>query len=470
MRPYLAIIKDSFREALDSRVLWVFTGLIVVVLLALAPIGYKENLTGEFTWGDIVDAPQLVERMRRESTAEQPSPGKRIWSLLDDNTKTSLSKLERIDADGERKPGEGRDLFRGSEALRKELNKLLARRDFYREEDWKDVSLPKEAKDLLERPIDSLSKEKLIRLNRLLVETPFHANFAWRSQQSISVAYGGFATDPLPFTKKQVDSVIRQWILTTTMGWIVGVFGMIAAILVTSTIIPQMLEPGSITLLLSKPVSRSLLLTAKFFGACAFIFLNVTLLIVGLWLIAGTRLGIWNQGMLWCIPIFLFMFLIYYAVSALTGLIWKSAIISVVITVLFWITCFVVDLVHDVMEGLLLAQQRITRIVEATSLGRRRPGLEVRIRSARRTWHSHHRWSLLPRAQQAAHGRAGLPPSVRLLRAANLLARGGRKRRLEAARRSLRSQRHCRDADHQRPFDPRHRFRQYLSFSRRPGH
>ena len=53
--------------------------------------------------------------------------------------------------------------------------------------------------------------------------------------------------------------------------------GMIAAILVTSTVIPQMFEPGSITLLLSKPVSRSLLFSAKFLGACAFVFLNVTL-------------------------------------------------------------------------------------------------------------------------------------------------------------------------------------------------
>ena len=51
--------------------------------------------------------------------------------------------------------------------------------------------------------------------------------------------------------------------------------------------------------------------------------------------------------MLWCIPVFLFMFLVYYAVSALTGLVWKSPIISVVVTVLFWIACFVVDLTHE---------------------------------------------------------------------------------------------------------------------------
>src|SRR5689334_15564635 len=95
MRPYLAIIKDSFREALASRVLWIMTGLIAVMLLALAPIGYKVNLTGEINWGEIADAPQLVHRIRRDADSSDPSPGKRIWSLLDDETR---KKLEQIDA------------------------------------------------------------------------------------------------------------------------------------------------------------------------------------------------------------------------------------------------------------------------------------------------------------------------------------------------------------------------------------
>ena len=107
MRPYLAIIKDSFREALASRVLWVFTGLIVLLLIALAPIGYSENLTGEFSWGDILDGPELAKRLEREGTAaEKPSPGRRIWSLLDDETREKLRSFAASDRD------EGRDYFR----------------------------------------------------------------------------------------------------------------------------------------------------------------------------------------------------------------------------------------------------------------------------------------------------------------------------------------------------------------------
>ena len=44
MRPYLAIIKDSFRAALASKVLYVLLGLIVLFLLLLAPAHIRESL------------------------------------------------------------------------------------------------------------------------------------------------------------------------------------------------------------------------------------------------------------------------------------------------------------------------------------------------------------------------------------------------------------------------------------------
>jgi hypothetical protein len=361
MRPYLAIIKDSFREALASRVLWVLLGLILLLLLAIAPVGYKLNLTGKFVWSDIADGPQLVAKLRSGYEADQPSPARRIWSQIDEKNRPKLEKLEKV---AELEEGEGREFFQGMDALRDSLNKLLEQRDFYTEADWKEIALPKEAKDYLARPRDDLSVEELARMNRLLIETPYRAYVNSRSPHSISITYFTFASDPYPFSKEQADNFIKEWVLTSAMSWIVGVFGMIAAILVTSGIIPQMFDPGSITLLLSKPISRSLLFTSKFVGGCAFILLSVSLLIAGLWLIAGLRFGIWNEGMLWCIPIFLFMFLIYYAVSALAGLIWKSAVISVIVTVVFWLACFVVDLTKLGLD-VFLEPQRISRIVEA---------------------------------------------------------------------------------------------------------
>ncbi|MFO0922858.1 MAG: hypothetical protein U0905_10260 [Pirellulales bacterium] len=44
--------------------------------------------------------------------------------------------------------------------------------------------------------------------------------------------------------------------------------------------------------------------------------INIAYLLLGLYLIAGMRLGIWNAGLLVCIPVFVFIFMIFYSVSA----------------------------------------------------------------------------------------------------------------------------------------------------------
>ena len=156
------------------------------------------------------------------------------------------------------------------EALRTGLTDLIHRRDFYDAESWKSVSLGKEARDYLARDRASLSEDELARMNRLAVEGAFSAHFRRRSPHSISLTYLGFEITPrLPFSQQQAETFIKEVLLSGTMNWVVGPFGMIAALLVTSTIIPQMFDPGSITLLMSKPVSKSLLFVAKFIGGCA---------------------------------------------------------------------------------------------------------------------------------------------------------------------------------------------------------
>ncbi len=140
---------------------------------------------------------------------------------------------------------------------------------------------------------------------------------------------------------------------------------MLIAILVTAPTVPQTFEPGAIDLLLSKPVSRSLLFLTKFFGASTFILLNSIYLIGGMWLIAGLRFDIWSGRLLLCIPVFLFLFVIYYSVSALTGVIWRNAIVSVCCTIVFWGVCFAVGTAKSVAENTFLDPTRLSAIIPA---------------------------------------------------------------------------------------------------------
>ncbi len=62
MRAYLAVIVDSFHEALVSRVLWILLLGITVVLLALVPIGISQQAGTYLSDGDILDRDKADRR------------------------------------------------------------------------------------------------------------------------------------------------------------------------------------------------------------------------------------------------------------------------------------------------------------------------------------------------------------------------------------------------------------------------
>ena len=84
-----------------------------------------------------------------------------------------------------------------------------------------------------------------------------------------------------------------------------------------------------------------------------------------MWLIAGLRFDIWSGRLLLCIPVFLFLFVIYYSVSALTGVIWRNAIVSVCCTIVFWGVCFAVGTAKNVAETTFLDPTRLSAIIPA---------------------------------------------------------------------------------------------------------
>jgi hypothetical protein len=123
-----------------------------------------------------------------------------------------------------------------------------------------------------------------------------------------------------------------------------------------------MFDPSSLHLLLSKPIARPLLYLTKFVGGCAFVLLFATYLFVGLWLIFGIQWGIWENQILWCIPVYVFVFATYYAVAVLAGAIWRNTIVAIIATVVFWGLCWLVGTAHDSTANTIL-RYRIGRIV-----------------------------------------------------------------------------------------------------------
>ena len=292
--------------------------------------------------------------------AGEPSPGYRIASHLDGETRDLLSDFA-AESDGQ-----DSSYFQELRTITDALNELLSNRDLYQEGDWEDVLLGSEARELLEQESGTLSDDELARRNRLLIEVPFEEHFRPQPPKQIVITYfGAGVSPPIRASERRVKQIIELGVMPATFELLLGPIGLLTAILVTASIIPQMFDPGALSLLLSKPVSRSLMFLAKFVGGCAFILINAGYFFVGLWMLLGLRLGIWNHGFLLCILIFLFLFAVYYSVSAFTGIIWRNAIICVVLTILFWGVCFGVGFTKNLFETFVVETQKIVRLVQA---------------------------------------------------------------------------------------------------------
>ncbi|HVX13719.1 MAG TPA: ABC transporter permease [Pirellulales bacterium] len=354
MRPYLAIIKDSFREALASRVLWILLVLNTIVLLLVAPLGLAERTGIVFTPNDITDGKELLNKIKRQEAEQQPSPGKQIWALLSDDYKAELAP------EGE-KPRRPRWPGAIYIQLPGELNQVITSPKLYDAEAWSGIALSNDARDLLGQGIDQLDEEDVARLNRLLLEAAYPDEIAVSREKAVAVSYLIWNWFKWPSSKKAAV----DWLIGRLQWFFCGVVGVFAGILVTASIIPQTYAAGAIDLLLSKPISRSLLFLTKYVGGCMFVLVSSAYVIVGLWLIAGLRWGEWSNRVLLIIPVLMFLFAVYYAVSSLAGVIWRNAIVSVVIAVVFWAACFIVGFVKGVTEPVFLNPKRIIKLVPA---------------------------------------------------------------------------------------------------------
>lgn len=365
MRPYFAIIKDSFRAALASRVLYVLLLFITLLLLVISPLHIRETLDWQLPTRGLDNqkiAEMLVERQGQGGEAVMT----RIWELLpdDNNLKERVIKIAEKGETAEVEPKtEGRRGNRGGgrpewtvdletrQELIDGLNSVIENPKFYIASDWKNRLLRREAKELIDSGYDQLSDIQVRRVNRLLFSSAFSKKLVPPGEDSaIEFCYAIWnPIDPLPMSQQQLSKL-----LITDLPWYFEKFvlsiGLLIAIIVTANLIPETFEPGSLNLLLSKPISRWGLYVAKFLGGCTFIGICTAYLFFGLWLWLGIGMGTWDRAILLSIPLYILVFAIYFAVSAFVGLVWRSSIVSVILTLVFWAFCFSIGSVYGVFD------------------------------------------------------------------------------------------------------------------------
>ena len=133
----------------------------------------------------------------------------------------------------------------------------------------------------------------------------------------------------------------------------------ILALISTASMFPDMLSGGSIDLYLSKPISRIRLLLTRFVAGLMFVGLQVAVFTIASFFVIGIRGGSWEIGLLVAIPAVLVFFSYLFAICTVVGLVTRSTIASLLVTLLAWFAFFCIEGAEGgILLGKVVQEQR----------------------------------------------------------------------------------------------------------------
>jgi len=131
-----------------------------------------------------------------------------------------------------------------------------------------------------------------------------------------------------------------QFILLVLGEGAFGIVGTLLALILTAGFVPEFLQPGNATVLLSKPTPRWVLLLGKYLGVLALLGFHISVFVIGTFLALGLRTGFWVPSYLWGIPILLLHFAAVYSFCVLLAVMTRSSLVCVIGSVVFWFLCW----------------------------------------------------------------------------------------------------------------------------------
>jgi ABC-type transport system involved in multi-copper enzyme maturation permease subunit len=385
---FVAILKDSLREALDSKVLYALLILSTLVVVGVASISFKPR-PAEAGVSDIV---ARFPGAQGQAFTNQPPPLRydvEQFRVLDEKKPWEgeyhfdlvVHEVEIKDAEGKEQPTEG--VFRllvFLTSLKKEAGQLTPEE---RESRKRLIALQEQAANLppdrFRKFLDDKMREEVAQVSAAQMEAFITEQLSSRgSLQAKEVRFVSEQPREFRFSVQTAPraETFRTWPHEITYGYgaytshgdtqigpllfgiedsLIGGVGaaiaMLLATIVTAFFIPNMLRKGTVDLLLSKPIHRATLLAYKYIGGLTFMFLTTVVTVGGVWLVLGLRSGLWAPNFLLSIFILTFEFAIFYAVSTLLAVLTRSPIVCILVSCFSWLVLWAVGTGHLILDA-----------------------------------------------------------------------------------------------------------------------
>lgn len=152
--------------------------------------------------------------------------------------------------------------------------------------------------------------------------------------------------------------------------------GILLALFATAPLAASLLTPGHIDLLLSKPISRTTLLTGHILGAWVAVAVLALYLMGGTWLIMSIKTGIWNYAFLLSIGLVAAMFAVMYSAVLLMSVWTESTALALIVSYGLIFASLVLAAADAILEqlgmvgsaGFLLLYHTLPNFAEVTAI------------------------------------------------------------------------------------------------------
>lgn len=331
---FLALLRDSLKEAIDLKIFYVLAAVSLVLTLLAFSLGFKPRPAEEsLEW---ICNSSLNADIIHQIPAEQANMAMLLVGKLKRCALTDVVQLDKdlppqqsryqftlspyVDPTNRQfSPGLGRN----EEQLRQTLGKAGTLQMF----------------ELQELRRISADKDRYV---VTIAPTPA-TRMAWLHEFSL---FFGAITIPEAAPVGTLRFYIEEVAVVNVGGWIT----LLVSVIITAFFIPNMLRKGTIEPLLVKPIRRWQLLTYKYIGGLTFILLNTTIAIGGIWLALCVRSGVWTTGLLFTIPTLTFYFAILYSFSTLMGVLTQNPVGAILLTCGAYVVLFVVGVLYEFVE------------------------------------------------------------------------------------------------------------------------
>ncbi|MFO0877340.1 MAG: ABC transporter permease subunit [Gemmataceae bacterium] len=332
---FLAMLRDSLREAIDAKVFYVMVGLSLLLIALASTIRFTPRPGGKMVM-TLAALPVSLDlsNLDLEEMQKGGNPGQMLRRL-----RGSYQVKEVV-------PEEGADdapnsLFRVVLEPGPQIPFLFAR------------PKPQQIIEQIEERFgqwDDLRFVEVLNVRQMGTHYEVLGRLTPLGQRlwphGLDLFFGA-----LPVIREGVPLGAQLFALEHILVNQIGAWAtLLVSVVITAFFIPNMLRKGTVDMLIVKPISRPTLLLYKYLGGLLFIFLNTTLVVVGVWLALSLRSGIWSFGFLMSIPVITFFFAILYAVSTLFAVLTRSPIVAILMTCGTWFVLFLVGTINLVFE------------------------------------------------------------------------------------------------------------------------